>query len=80
MTWQQLASEIARREGKKSQVHIGNIREVLKVMKQLEKETATVFTHGLITSMFSVNTCTLKCRDGYYFPVQRRTTGTIFST
>lgn len=52
MTWQQLASEIARREGKKSQVHIGNIREVLKVMKQLEKETATVFTHGLITSMF----------------------------
>lgn len=31
MTFQKLASLVAKKEGKKSQVHIGNIREVLKV-------------------------------------------------
>lgn len=38
MTIQQLASEIARLEGKKSQVKIGDVREVLRVMIDLEIE------------------------------------------
>lgn len=38
MTLQKLASEIAKREGKKSQARIGDIREMLKTMAQLEAE------------------------------------------
>lgn len=33
-----LASIIAKREGKKSQARIGDIREILKILVQLEKE------------------------------------------
>ena len=32
MTLNKLASEIAKREGKKSQAHIGDIREILKIV------------------------------------------------
>lgn len=36
----ELAGKIAEREGKKSQVSIGNIREVLKVLIELQYENA----------------------------------------
>ncbi len=38
MTLAKLASEIAKREGKKSQARIGDIREILKVLAQLDAE------------------------------------------
>lgn len=38
MTLQQLASTIAKREGKKSQARIGDIREILHVMCVLQAE------------------------------------------
>ena len=38
MTFNKLASEIARREGKKSQVAIGNIREILKILETILAE------------------------------------------
>jgi hypothetical protein len=38
MTIQKLASEIAKREGKKSQARIGDIREILAVLVQLDGE------------------------------------------
>jgi hypothetical protein len=38
MTLRRLASLIAKREGKKSQVAIGDIREVLSILVALEKE------------------------------------------
>jgi hypothetical protein len=41
MTLNKLASLIAKREGKKSQVHIGNIREILKIICTMEVENAT---------------------------------------
>lgn len=36
MTLKKLASEIAKREGKKSQARIGDIREILKIIVQME--------------------------------------------
>lgn len=39
MTLNQLASEIAKRERKKSQVKIGDIREILKIMVDMEAES-----------------------------------------
>jgi hypothetical protein len=38
MTLRQLASKIAKAEGKKSQVAIGNIREILKALINIEAE------------------------------------------
>lgn len=38
MTLQKLASEIAKREGKKSQARIGDIREILKLLAVIEAE------------------------------------------
>lgn len=38
MTIAQLASQLAKREGKKSQARIGDIRELLKLIVQLEIE------------------------------------------
>ncbi len=38
MTFQKLASAIAKREGKKSQVRIGDIREILKILVELDVE------------------------------------------
>lgn len=38
MTQQELAREIAKREGKKSQARIGDIREILKILVQIEDE------------------------------------------
>lgn len=38
MTLNQLASAIAKREGKKSQARIGDIREILKIIVQLEAD------------------------------------------
>lgn len=38
MTFQKIASEIAKREGKRSQAKIGDIREILKVLVQWEPE------------------------------------------
>ena len=38
MTLNQLASKIAKREGKKHQSSIGDIREILKIMVELEAE------------------------------------------
>ena len=38
MTLNKLASVVAKREGKKSQVAIGNIREILKILAALEYE------------------------------------------
>ncbi len=42
MTLKSLASAIAKLEGKKSQTHIGNIREALKVLRKLIKEDPTI--------------------------------------
>lgn len=39
MTRQKLASVIAKRESKKSQVKIGDVREVLKILVELEAES-----------------------------------------
>lgn len=36
MTIGQLASQLAKREGKKSQARVGDIREILKILVQLE--------------------------------------------
>lgn len=41
MTIQKLASEIAKREGKKSQARIGDIREIIKTLCTLEAEMIT---------------------------------------
>lgn len=38
MTLNQLASLIAKREGKKSQAHIGDVREILKTLYTLDAE------------------------------------------
>ena len=38
MTYQKLASEIAKREGKKSQARIGDIREILNILTELLAE------------------------------------------
>ncbi len=38
MTLQQLASAIAKREGKKSQSRIGDIREILKILIELDAQ------------------------------------------
>lgn len=38
MTIQQLASAIAKREGKKSQARIGDIREILKIVCELDAD------------------------------------------
>ena len=38
MTRQKLASEIAKREGKKSQVQIGNIREIIRIIEEIGTE------------------------------------------
>lgn len=38
MTLQKLASAIAKREGKKSQARIGDIREILKIVVAMEVE------------------------------------------
>lgn len=38
MTLRKLASEIAKREGKKSEARIGDIREILKVVTEIEAE------------------------------------------
>lgn len=35
----ELAAEIARREGKKSQVRIGDIREIIRIMGDIQAET-----------------------------------------
>lgn len=40
MTIQKVASEIAKREGKKSQARIGDIREMLKALCVMEAEAA----------------------------------------
>lgn len=40
MTIQKLASEIAKREGKKSQARIGDIREILKILCTIDAEEA----------------------------------------
>jgi len=40
LTFQKLASQIAKREGKKSQARIGDIREILKTIVDLEVECA----------------------------------------
>lgn len=39
MTMNKLASMIAKREGKKSQVKIGDVREILKIMLEVNRET-----------------------------------------
>jgi len=41
MTLQRLASLIAKREGKKSQARIGDIREILKIIVTLSAQSAT---------------------------------------
>ncbi len=38
MTFQQLASAIAKKEGKKSQARIGDIREILKLLVETDVE------------------------------------------
>lgn len=38
MTFQKLASLIAKREGKKSQARIGDIREILKILVEVDVE------------------------------------------
>lgn len=38
MTLNQLASKIAKREGKKSQARIGDIREIIKIIVEIEAE------------------------------------------
>lgn len=42
MGFQRLASQIAKREGKKSQARIGNIREILKIIAEMEAEAVLV--------------------------------------
>lgn len=46
MTLQKLASTIAKREAGKSQVAIGNVREVLKVLATLEAEAMLIAEGG----------------------------------
>lgn len=45
MTIQQVASAIAKREGKRSQTHIGNIREILKVIATIDGEMLFAGNH-----------------------------------
>lgn len=42
MTIKQLASEIAKREGKKHQTSIGDVREIIKLLKKLIKEDPSI--------------------------------------
>ncbi len=43
MTLNKLASEIAKREGKKSQARIGDIREILKIIVEMDAEMSVNF-------------------------------------
>lgn len=47
MTYQSLASAIAKREGRKSQARIGDIREILKIIVDLSVEGAADKALGL---------------------------------
>lgn len=42
MDFQKLASEVASREGKKSQVGIGNIREIISILSEIMAEDKSV--------------------------------------
>lgn len=46
MTIQKLASEIAKREGKKSQVSIGNIREILRIFIDIASDGVELTPKG----------------------------------
>lgn len=46
-TMNQLASEIAKREGKKSQARIGDIREILRIIVEIEAESLWLFNNCL---------------------------------
>lgn len=41
MTLNRMASVIAKREGKKSQVKVGDVREILRILVDLEQESAS---------------------------------------
>lgn len=47
---QELASMIAKREGKKSQAKIGDVREILRIIKQIAIETMEIETKGVRTA------------------------------
>ena len=46
MTLRKLASEIAKREGKKHQASIGDIREILKIIAEIEAEECIAIGDG----------------------------------
>lgn len=46
-TKRQLAAEICKREGKKSQAHMGDVMEILTVMEQIEAETGAHLSEHL---------------------------------
>lgn len=52
MTLQQLASLIAKREGKKSQVKIGDVREVLRLICDIDVELSLQGKTGSIDALY----------------------------
>lgn len=55
MTLNQLASKIARREGKAHQVHIGDVREVLGILADMIHETTLEEIGGPRDPMAALN-------------------------
>jgi len=53
MTFQQIASALAKAEGKKSQASIGDIRELLKLLVKQEKETP-IEKEGPLTALLKL--------------------------
>ncbi len=51
MTVAKIASELAKREGKKSQARIGDIREILKVLVEMEVEALLAPSDSLLQAL-----------------------------
>jgi len=50
MTLNQLSVEVARREGKKSQVSIGNIREILRILCDIDSDYYLRQEHPVVSA------------------------------